>query len=60
MADSIQCLCQIANAFNDKKRKFLIFFRMDLSTTNYMLYTLLVTTELRAETLLITLKAVCE
>lgn len=25
MADSIQCLCQIANAFNDKKRKFLIF-----------------------------------
>lgn len=33
---------------------------MDLSTTNYMLYTLLVTTEFRAETLLITLKAVCE
>lgn len=33
---------------------------MDLSTTNYMLYTFLVTTELRAETLLITLKAVCE
>lgn len=27
MADLIQCLCQIANAFNDKKRKFLIFFR---------------------------------
>lgn len=25
MADVIQCLCQIANAFNDKKRKFLIF-----------------------------------